>query len=538
MHLLRMVRHAVIVLLLFGWSLACVDSWGQPQRSQKDTVIFLEASTLEGSLRTVNTKIRAYDFSSAIRSLEDALAMDGESTMHARLEKLLEEALCAERFQQSCEVPVVVARRRFSASDYYLYYPLPDLSWRPLVSVADSATAGVSSPLVFFPLDEEVVYFSSLDDEGAANIYTTSVIDTLRGARTSNDVGVRRYRSALPWEAPKLLSEGVTSVSNDIHPMLSPDRKTLFFSSDRVGGMGGYDLYRSDWDETQGLWGEPVNMGFPYSTPSNDYLFMTTSDGSYNIFASDRGSPRDSIDVYVLQADSPRVTLALEDPSALKALCKLDPPEGSSHIDNSSTFVERSDDWYLVEAFTSAYNRKYGRDTTGDTFVGSSSLRKIEDEFLRGATRMSKSDIDDEADRRIVTDVSGYTFSKKRPGRVLSIRFLRGQMDSLRVFTYDPSRSATVTPSEFPHDSELRYTIALQPRHASLPPSVFATLSPCYYVSKDGRTSYYAGLFGSYQSALSALNTVRRAGFPSARIAAVRGGVETSIEYAIGISGQ
>ena len=54
-------------------------------------------------------------------------------------------------------------------------------------------------------------------------------------------------------------------------------------------GMGGYDLYVSQWNSETGDWDVPVNMGFPYSSPYDDFLFINTEDGKYSIFASNRG---------------------------------------------------------------------------------------------------------------------------------------------------------------------------------------------------------------------------------------------------------
>jgi flagellar motor protein MotB len=68
-------------------------------------------------------------------------------------------------------------------------------------------------------------------------------------------------------------------------PCLSPDRKILFFTSDKPGGFGGYDLYYCEWKRN--YWSEPVNAGpvinttgnesYPFINPSGDLFF--SSDG-------------------------------------------------------------------------------------------------------------------------------------------------------------------------------------------------------------------------------------------------------------------
>ena len=49
---------------------------------------------------------------------------------------------------------------------------------------------------------------------------------------------------------------------------ISPDGERLYFSSDRDGGIGGIDIWSSDWDGT--AWSEPVNLGTPINSSSSD----------------------------------------------------------------------------------------------------------------------------------------------------------------------------------------------------------------------------------------------------------------------------
>ena len=118
--------------------------------------------------------------------------------------------------------------------------------------------------------------------------------------------------------------------------MLSPDGESLYFASKGLYGMGGYDLYVSQWNSETGDWDVPVNMGFPYSSPYDDFLFINTEDGKYSIFASNRGCAKDSVNIYVLEYDSMPVREAIEDTKALKELSSLRPSRDPSRMDNAS----------------------------------------------------------------------------------------------------------------------------------------------------------------------------------------------------------
>jgi len=71
---------------------------------------------------------------------------------------------------------------------------------------------------------------------------------------------------------------------NVTDPWLSPDGKSLFFASDKPGGYGGSDLYRSLWKNDH--WDGPVNLGPEINTAGNEsYPFVDQEGGLY--FSSD-----------------------------------------------------------------------------------------------------------------------------------------------------------------------------------------------------------------------------------------------------------
>lgn len=106
---------------------------------------------------------------------------------------------------------------------------------------------------------------------------------------------------------------------------LSPDGRTLYFSSRDKAGVGGYDLYVSRRDRSSGGWSDPVNMGFPYSSPYDDILFADSPDGEYSVLVSGRDCPEDSLNVYALAYDPLPPRRAVNDARELRALAGLEP---------------------------------------------------------------------------------------------------------------------------------------------------------------------------------------------------------------------
>ena len=87
------------------------------------------------------------------------------------------------------------------------------------------------------------------------------------------------------------------------HPTLSPDGKKLFFVSDMPGGLGGADLYLSEWDGKK--WGKPVNLGATINTHGNEVFPYYHSDGAL-YFSSDAHNTLGGLDVFITYSDGKR----------------------------------------------------------------------------------------------------------------------------------------------------------------------------------------------------------------------------------------
>jgi outer membrane protein OmpA-like peptidoglycan-associated protein len=80
------------------------------------------------------------------------------------------------------------------------------------------------------------------------------------------------------------------------HPSLTPDGQTLYFASDKPGGYGGVDLYKSIRDQS-GNWSAPVNLGPNINTSGDDMFPFIANDGTL-YFASDGHVGLGGLDVY------------------------------------------------------------------------------------------------------------------------------------------------------------------------------------------------------------------------------------------------
>jgi Tol biopolymer transport system component len=90
------------------------------------------------------------------------------------------------------------------------------------------------------------------------------------------------------YQAPENLGEPVNSPAGEFEPMVSPDERFLVFAAvGREGGIGAFDLWIS-YNEG-GRWSEPVLLSPPINTPAWDFAPRLSPDGRVLLFTSSRG---------------------------------------------------------------------------------------------------------------------------------------------------------------------------------------------------------------------------------------------------------
>ena len=508
---------------------------------QRDTL-----SALESVIALRETQADAlrgeFRFREAISEYESLLSLVGDSPRGETIRRKLTESRRGVIMTDHCRQPEVVARRVFPVKDFVLYYPFKNGSWRPLPNSFDPLPEDGFVQALYAPKGAKELYYSAPDAAHCRDIWYSRDLDSL-------------------WSVPQLLGEALLSAGHEIYPMLSADGNTLYFASDGLYGMGGYDLYKSVRDTETGRWGEPENLGFPYNSPSDDFLMIGTEDGKYAIFASNRSCSRDSVCLYVLDAATLDRPAQVSGEEQLRALAQLIPTEDLKRIDNNS-MVDRgvsSTDGTLayreqMNVVRSLKDRIYRYEKAIDEMKLSATaataaaladsvamleavlpmlrdslekenakVHRIESEFLRNGVVSSRDGRS--SDLEVVGAASAYTFTKHTYGARIRVN-LATEDPSAGTFSIRPvGRFATVA---LPRGTVYQIRFLTTDYHASL--DEIKGLSPVYErLTGDLRYAYTVGLFPTYQAALAALNRVRVLGFPDSRIVLFRDGREEEI---------
>lgn len=121
------------------------------------------------------------------------------------------------------------------------------------------------------------------------------------------------------WSAPVNLGPVVNTAANENNATLSPDGLSLYFTSDRAGGLGLTDIWVSHRDCEDCAWGAPVNLGPPINATSTDIAPTISIDGHLLFFASGRDPAGGVGDIYLARRANPKDDFGWDDPVKLGA---------------------------------------------------------------------------------------------------------------------------------------------------------------------------------------------------------------------------
>ena len=100
------------------------------------------------------------------------------------------------------------------------------------------------------------------------------------------------------WEKPKKLGKNINSKFWETHACICNNGKTIYFTSNRKGGIGGLDIYFSNYDEKKEMWGPAKNLGGKINTPYNEETPFLTEDGNRLYFSSQGHEGMGGFDIF------------------------------------------------------------------------------------------------------------------------------------------------------------------------------------------------------------------------------------------------
>lgn len=144
-------------------------------------------------------------------------------------------------------------------------------------------------------------------NEGAQNISQDGQLLVFTGCNFENGMGscdiYFSIKTKQGWSKAENIGRNINSEFWESQPSLSPDKNTLYFASNRAGGYGGVDLYRSK-RKPGGAWGEPENLGPAINTKGDESCPFLHADGETLYFMSSGHQGYGGDDLFYARPDS------------------------------------------------------------------------------------------------------------------------------------------------------------------------------------------------------------------------------------------
>lgn len=119
------------------------------------------------------------------------------------------------------------------------------------------------------------------------------------GGSGGSDLYLSKILPSGQWGPAENLGKTINTQYDEDYPNLSPDGKSLYFASIGHNSMGGFDIFKSEWNTETNTFSEPQNMGYPVNTADDNTSISFTNSGRYAYVSDYR--PEDSygnLDIY------------------------------------------------------------------------------------------------------------------------------------------------------------------------------------------------------------------------------------------------
>ncbi len=248
----------------------------------------------------------AYQF----QMLKDFVLEDIETATAAKAPTDLQDSvlLRAEKglaMLRSVERVVITDSVVVGKADFFKHYPLSEScgSIGMPTTIIPKIKTGNASSTVYLNDFGDIVYFPML--------------------RNGKSVLCKSHKIAEVWQNPTELYSPSGLGQQPAFPYLMSDGTTLYFAAKGEDSFGGYDIFVTRYNPDTEEYLKPENIGMPFNSPANDYLYVIDESNKIGWFATDRAQAEDSVCIYTFIPQNPRKYYTPEATPDLSALARI-----------------------------------------------------------------------------------------------------------------------------------------------------------------------------------------------------------------------
>lgn len=289
------------------WYGVCCLKTGEPQESLKYLETAVQKRIQNAPLYLGEAYNEVYRFEDAVNSYEEYIAAQSKRKQPTEAaEKLLEKTKANLRMLRGVEEVCVIDSFVVDKANFLSAYKISEEAGKLFTYNDYFKTQGDHPGTVYQTELGNRIYYSELGKDNTLNI-------------------LAKNKMLDEWSKGTELPGSINSSANANYPYVMSDGVTIYYTSDNGESMGGYDIFVTRYNTATDTYLMPENIGMPFNSPFNDYMYVVDDYSNLGWFASDRYQPEGKVCIYVFIPNTSKQTYNYEsmDPKLLAGLAQL-----------------------------------------------------------------------------------------------------------------------------------------------------------------------------------------------------------------------
>ena len=247
---------------------------------------------------------KTYQFDESLTALEAFLATLAEDDKRiTEVNSQIDKARIAQKLLKRVESIAIIDSILLNKEDflnaYRLSHDIGTLNHEPMTTVKNK-------------LDSKITFTTQRADRKVFSNYDLNNLDIFSSFKLLDD-----------WSKPISISAEINTKANENYPFLLSDGVTLYFASDGVNSMGGYDIFLTKYSSASQKYLSPENVGFPFNSPANDYMMVIDENQKIGWFATDRNQISNKVMIYKYKYEDSKLYYRSENADSLRQVAQL-----------------------------------------------------------------------------------------------------------------------------------------------------------------------------------------------------------------------
>ena len=288
------------------WYGVCCLKTGEPEEAVKYLETAVKRRVAGGQLYLGQAYNDTYRFEDAVNCFEEYIAdLSKRKRSTEEAEALLEKSKADLRMLKGVEDVCIIDSFVVDKANFLSAYKISEESGKLFTFNEFFQTEGDHPGTVYETEIGNKIYYSEKGERGNLDIFSKN--------KLLNE-----------WSNGRPLPGSINESGNANYPFVLSDGVTIYYATDGEG-LGGYDIFVTRYNTNTDSYLTPENVGMPFNSPYNDYMYVIDEFNDLGWFASDRYQPEGKVCIYVFIPNSSKQVYNYEgmDPDKMISLAQL-----------------------------------------------------------------------------------------------------------------------------------------------------------------------------------------------------------------------